>query len=245
MENEEGIWVERFRLSVFCPDCEAGRTAALERMGIMLKISDLPEDVAKYNLASFRKFPNRREVEPLLAAIGELLEHGVTNFKGDTYRGVWIFGQFGVGKTRLLQATLHEFIRRGYPGRYLSWGSFLDKMRSAMDDESRDIHKVTAANLFHAALNTKVLVVDELGAESKQKTEWARDKLYQLLDFRASRPNLITFFSSNQEPHIVISELTEGDDSEAGRLRSRFSAVALPMMFTGKDLRSANRFYGQ
>jgi DNA replication protein DnaC len=71
----------------------------------------------------------------------------------------------------------------------------LDHLRATYRPDS----PVTYDQLFEAVRSAPLLILDDLGTESA--TEWAREKLYQILNHRyaAKRPTVITMVNSLEE----------------------------------------------
>ncbi len=97
-------------------------------------------------------------------------------------------GPSGSGKTHLAAAIANERVRRGDDVLFVVVPDLLDYLRAAFSPESRTPYD----RRFEEVKRVRVLVLDDLGTESA--TPWAREKLYQLLNFRynAHLPTIIT-----------------------------------------------------
>ena len=97
-------------------------------------------------------------------------------------------GGYGTGKTHLAAAIANERQRRGDRVLFVSVPDLLDYLRAAFSPDSR----VPYARRFEEVKRVPFLVLDDLGTESA--TPWAREKLYQLLNYRymAGLPTVIT-----------------------------------------------------
>ncbi len=92
----------------------------------------------------------------------------------------WIFlhGRFGTGKTHLAASIAHERQRQGDKVMFLTAPDLLDYLRVTFGPN--------ATTTFDQRLNelreADMLIIDDLGTESA--TPWAKEKLFQLLDYR-------------------------------------------------------------
>ncbi len=99
-----------------------------------------------------------------------------------------ITGPSGTGKTHLAAAIANERARRGEDVLFVVVPDLLDYLRAAFSPEST----ISYDRRFDEVKTVSLLVLDDLGTESA--TPWAREKLYQLLNFRynAHLPTIIT-----------------------------------------------------
>ncbi len=99
-----------------------------------------------------------------------------------------LVGDYGTGKTHLAAAIANERVRRGDQVLFVSVPDLLDYLRAAFSPDST----VSYARRFEEVKRIPFLVLDDLSTESA--TPWAREKLYQLLNFRhmAGLPTVIT-----------------------------------------------------
>lgn len=102
---------------------------------------------------------------------------------------VAINGTYGAGKTHLAAAIANHRLDRGL-------GDVLFIVAPDLLDHLRSTYSPTATTTydrrFDEIKNTPMLILDDLGTESA--TPWAKEKLFQLLDYRysASLPTVIT-----------------------------------------------------
>ncbi len=112
-------------------------------------------------------------------------------FAADSGKWLFLHGPNGCGKTHLAAAVAHQVQEQGMPVLLLPVPDLLDHLRAAFAPNS----PVEYDELFHLVRDVPVLVLDDLGAE--KSTEFARDKMFQLLNHRllARKSTVIT---SNQ-----------------------------------------------
>jgi DNA replication protein DnaC len=98
-------------------------------------------------------------------------------------------GVSGCGKTHLAAAIAHERIERNQSdGMFIVIPDLLDHLRAAFSPSATTSYD----RRFDEIKNTPLLVLDDLGTESA--TPWAKEKLFQLLNYRYSAllPTVIT-----------------------------------------------------
>ncbi len=157
--------------------------------------------------------------------IGEFLK---TYDGNSSPKGVYLYGNFGCGKTYLLAALLNELAKKEYKSAIIFWPEFI---RQAFYDDFKE--------RFEYVKKIPLLLIDDLGAENV--TAWNRDEiLCPLLQYRMDE-NLTTFFTSNLslnelEEHLASSKA--GVESiKAGRIVSRIKQLSTPLEMISKNLR--------
>ncbi len=138
---------------------------------------------------TFATWDDRRDELP--RAQVENLERAVDLAKAYAEEPVnWLVftGNYGTGKTHLAAAIANERLRRGDRVLFVSVPDLLDYLRAAFSPDSA----ISYARRFEEVKRIPFLVLDDLGTESA--TPWAREKLYQLLNYRynAGLPTVIT-----------------------------------------------------
>ncbi len=119
----------------------------------------------------------------------------------------WLFlqGRHGCGKTHLAAAIAHTLRQNGTPVLFKPVPDLLDLLRSSYNPDT----EVSFDRIFCLVRDVAVLVLDDLGAQAA--TQWAQEKLYQLLNRRYVE----------QKPTVFTSNLAVWDFEE--RLQSRLS----------------------
>lgn len=138
------------------------------------------------------------------------------------HAGFYVFGSYGVGKTHLLAALVHEHRRRHLPAALFTIGQIL----RMLGDHSQ------AGKVVHGQLlSVPCLVVDDLGTESL--SGYVKERLYDFIDRRyrlAQSGDGHTSFTSQ----LMHDQLGERYD---GRVVSRIRAMTLAMVITGPSQR--------
>jgi DNA replication protein DnaC len=116
-------------------------------------------------------------------------------------------GTYGTGKTHLAAAIGHFRAAMGDDPIFAVVPDLLDHLRATFNPSS----SVTYDNVFAQVRTAKLLILDDLGTQSA--TPWAREKLYQVLNYRYETrlPTVITTSSSLEEidPRIRSRMLDE------------------------------------
>lgn len=164
----------------------------------------------------------------------ELAEDFVSSFQvGQKQKGLYLYGDFGVGKTYLLGAIANELAKKQISSLIVYVPEFLREMKSAIGDQTLD-------KKLETIKNAQVLMLDDIGAESM--SAWVRDDILgTILQFRML-DNLPTFFTSNKdfeglEDHLTYSR-GEEEKLKAARIMERIKYLAIPVPLGGKNRRN-------
>ena len=101
---------------------------------------------------------------------------------------VLLHGGYGCGKTHLAAAIANHCLLQGTDVFFINAPDLLDHLRATFGPGS----PVAYDNLFEQTRNVPLLIIDDLGAENP--TQWAQEKLYQIINHRynAALPTVIT-----------------------------------------------------
>ncbi len=133
----------------------------------------------------------------------------------ETYEPVWIvfYGGYGSGKTHLAAAIANEAVRQEMTVIFRVVPDLLDQLRAAYDPKST----MSFDDTFSAIREVGVLVLDDLGTENT--TAWAREKLFQIINYRATQRLPLIVTSNNIRPDQKLGIDFPGiDDRIASRL---------------------------
>jgi len=106
-----------------------------------------------------------------------------------------IRGDYGVGKTHLAAAIANKIQRGGMRVMFVVVPDLLDYLRATFQPGSQ----VSYDRRFNEVRQVPLLVLDDLGAHSA--TDWAQEKLFQILNFRyiSGSPTVLTISSEGWE----------------------------------------------
>lgn len=129
-------------------------------------------------------------------------------------RGIYFYGGFGAGKSRLMCALLKKACLLGVPAERLNEEEYLQKLRDSYDEQETDgsgSKSESAGALFRHYADIALLGLDEFcGAGHKDGREgWAARELSALLDAR-HRAGRTTLFTSNRPLGALDGEFLTG-----------------------------------
>ncbi len=101
-------------------------------------------------------------------------------------------GTFGCGKTHLAAAVANFRVNQGLPALFVVVPDLLDHLRATFNPSST----VSFDKRFEEVRRTPFIVLDDLGTESA--TPWAREKLYQIFDYRYNARLATVITTANQ-----------------------------------------------
>lgn len=123
---------------------------------------------------------------------------------------VFLYGGFGQGKSLVLKIAVATALNEGKRAAYANLAGVLDDIRSAYDERENKMAELVRRMEWWMSLD--VLAIDEL--DKVGQTDWARERIFQLLDERYQR-------AVRQEALTVIAANHQSLDDLSGYLRSR------------------------
>lgn len=227
-----------------------GYTPKLFLNGKVIDITYVPTE-AKLNSEAKKRAENRIELIDLpaklrhveLANVDATLEREyalnevamfLAEFKKNKHiKGLYLTGDFGVGKTYILAGVANAIARQGSRVVFLHVPSFIASLGSHFQDNSLndEIDRIASA---------PVLIFDDIGAETL--SEWSRDDVLGVILQKRMDNVLPTFFSSN----ITMDGLNEHfaetrnsvDEVKARRLMERVRFLSKEVFVGGKNRRN-------
>lgn len=179
-----------------------------------LKKVDLynPEDVQITNDSQYQ----------LIEKITEFIKHP------DKEKGLYIYGDFGVGKSYIMAAMANELARNEISTTIIHYPTFVSGLD--FDNAKMWVNDIKSA---------QVLVLDDIGAESNNS--WLRDAILQVILQHRMQNNLPTFFTSNLtmaelEQHLAETKKVE-DIWPAKRVMERVKYLAREIRLEGVNRR--------
>ena len=193
----------------------------------LIKSLYVPKDILR---ASFDDIDTDERSDAIQKALAFVL-----NYKeGNPIKGLYFYGQFGVGKSYLLGAIANELAAKRIPSMIVYVPELFRELKSSIGDS-------TLNEKLEAIKKEPILMLDDIGAESM--SSWVRDEILgPILQFRML-DNLPTFFTSNYdfqglEHHLTYSQRGEEEKLKARRVMERIKYLAEPVRVTGKNRRN-------
>ena len=149
-------------------------------------------------------------------------------------KGLYLYGDFGVGKSFMVAALAHDLSeKRGVSSTLLHYPSFVIDVKNAIGDGN-------VKTLVDEIKLSEVLILDDIGAE--QSTAWVRDEILQVILQYRMQENLPTFFTSNfnfEELELHFAKGKHGNDEtwEARRVMERIRYLAEETRLEGVNRR--------
>ena len=149
-------------------------------------------------------------------------------------KGLYLYGDFGVGKSFMVAALAHDLSeKRGVSSTLLHYPSFVIDVKNAIGDGN-------VKNLVDEIKQAEVLIFDDIGAE--QSTPWVRDEVLQVILQYRMQEDLPTFFTSNfsfedLEKHFAKGKNGNDETWEARRVMERIRYLAEETRLEGENRR--------
>ena len=194
-----------------------------------IELIDLPEKLRDVELAEVDQTPGRKTA---LLEIAKFLR----SFKKDSHtRGLYLEGDFGVGKTYLLAGLANSVANEGYQVSFLHVPSFIASLSNHFSDNSlgKEVDRLA---------KVPVLIFDDIGAETL--SAWARDDVLGVILQKRMDNVLPTFFSSNMDMNDLEEHFAETknnlDEVKAKRLMERVRFLSKEVFVEGTNRRFQN-----
>ncbi|MEK6268743.1 MAG: primosomal protein DnaI [Planococcus sp. (in: firmicutes)] len=190
----------------------------------------MPKEVMQATLSGFDLDDSRMEA---FRAVGDFLDQA-TGPDNLPEKGLYLYGQFGIGKSYLLSAVANELAEINVKSVLVFVPEFMREMKQAIGDQ-------TLQEKVDYVKKADVLMLDDIGAEAM--SSWTRDEvLGTILHYRMSE-KLPTFMSSNfsyseLEYHLTYSQRGEKEDLKAARIMERIRALTTPVKLDGRNRRN-------
>lgn len=191
-----------------------------------IELIDLPPKLRHVELEEVDQNSDR------MNAIVEIA-HFLSEFDTNKHaRGLYLDGNFGVGKTYLLAALANSIARKGTKVIFLHVPSFIASLSSHFEDNSLndEIDRIADA---------PIVIFDDIGAETL--SEWSRDDVLGVILQKRMDNELPTFFSSNLNLKMLsehFAQVKNGNNSlKASRLMERVTFLSKEVPVRGENRR--------
>ncbi|UOE93403.1 primosomal protein DnaI [Alkalihalobacillus sp. LMS39] len=160
-------------------------------------------------------------------------EFATTVIPGETSRGLYLYGKFGVGKTYIMGAIANELKERRIETMLVYTPDFFREMRHSLSDGSfnEKLDRVKRA---------QVLILDDMGAETM--SAWIRDEVLGVVLQHRMLEKLPTLYTSNYsleelEEHMTYSDKGGYEELKAKRIMERIRHYTVPIFIDGVNRR--------
>lgn len=192
----------------------------------------MPKNVKNITLDQFDLSENDYRMDAM-GLVTDFIE-GYTNAPKKWHRGVYLYGEFGVGKTFLMAAMANELAKNGFEVTLVHFPSFAVEMKSAISSN-------LVTDKLDAIKKTSILILDDIGADSM--SSWVRDDILGvILEYRMQN-SLSTFFTSNfsmkqfEEEHLAVNNKGDLEPLKAKRIMQRVHYLAKEVGLFGQNRR--------
>ena len=199
---------------------ELAQQQAAQNLLRRVNIIGLPKDLKQVTLADIA-LDDVQSIKPYQALVDF-----ITNFPKK--KGLYLYGDFGVGKSFMLAAMANELAKKGISTTLLHYPTFISDLD--FDNAKVWVNEIKAS---------QVLVLDDIGAE--QNNAWVRDSILQVILQHRMQENLPTFFTSNLRMEELEQHLAETKRADeiwpAKRVMERVKYLAEEMRLEGTNRR--------
>ena len=202
----------------------AEKEAAIKKR---LKLINLPSSLKNVSFLDVYRDDVAR-----LAVLNRMIKF--VNDYPENRKGLYLYGDFGVGKSFMVAALAHDLSeKRGVSSTLLHYPSFVIDVKNAIGDGS-------VKTLVDEIKQAEVLILDDIGAE--QSTPWVRDEVLQVILQYRMQEDLPTFFTSNfnfedLEKHFAKGKNGNDETWEARRVMERIRYLAEETRLEGENRR--------
>ena len=173
----------------------------------------MPKEISE---ASFKKI--YKDDSNRLEAIKYLKNFYDHYSKVSKVKGLYLYGNFGCGKTYLIAALFNELAKKNVHSTIIYFPEFLRSLKASFNSIENDYNE-----RFDLVKEAPLLLLDDIGAE--KLTDWARDEVLGVILQYRMEEHLPTFLTSNLslkelEMHLQITS-SATDKVKARRIIER------------------------
>lgn len=190
-------------------------------------LMDMPADIRNAKLDDYDGDGRQEALAKALDFIDQYLHQ--KNF----VPGLYLAGDFGVGKTYLLGAIANELFKDDVHTTMMHFPTFAVEMKNSIGSNS-------VLDKVNQIKGAEILMLDDIGADSM--SSWIRDEVLGVILQYRMQENLPTFFSSNfsmqeLEKHLAINQRGEEEPVKAKRIMERVRYLSREVIVDGSNRR--------
>lgn len=172
------------------------------RLAALRAAAGIPPNYENATLANFRP-PDNPTQKRLVGSALLTVRAWVREFPHVDPPGLLLTGGTGCGKTHLAIGALKAILEAGFEGVFFDYQNLLHRIYSGYDRDAGAADR----QAYSAALDTHVLVLDDLGSQSAN--DWVIDTVTSIITYRCNhrKPTIVT---TNLEVGRVLNYRTEG-----------------------------------
>ena len=217
---------------------------AIERA---FKQSEMPQRWRSY---TFDKYKPEEANKTVYIRSQRYAEWMITALKShnptETPNGIYFSGKSGVGKTHLAAAVLNKIITDcpTTPVLAMSMQEMIARLKQSYD-RGDDDNEAAEHEIIKTYVEVPLLLIDDLGSE--QPTEWATDRIFQIVNGRYNN-NAPTIVTSNYALDELAARLTPkrredaGDRTDGIKIADRLAEMCVHFALTGESHRRKPTF---
>ncbi|WP_100488831.1 primosomal protein DnaI [Sporolactobacillus pectinivorans] len=201
-----------------------------KRQSDLIRSYYVPKDILQATFKSIDKLERGRQLA--LKAAGDFVRSYLS--KPEAAKGLYLCGQFGVGKTYLMGAIMNSLAESRHIASLIVYTpDFFREIKGAIQDNTVD-------KKLDVLKKVPVLILDDIGAETM--TPWIRDEvLGSILQYRMME-HLPTLYTSNfnydeLEDHFSYSQKSGVENVKAKRLMERIRHFTTLVKMEGANRR--------
>lgn len=162
----------------------------------------------------------------------EWLHKFINSYSKDKHqKGLYLYGNFGCGKTYLISAMFNELAKEKVKSAIVYWPEFLRDLKASFQTDFNE--------KFEMVKKIDLLLIDDIGAEST--SSWGRDEILgPILQYRM-QAELPTFFTSNLDKNALEEHFANSKDGveviKAKRILERINQLTEQITLISKNLR--------
>ena len=173
---------------------------------------------------------DKSRIEPI-----KYINNYYNTYNTNRQKGLYLYGNFGSGKTYIIAALLNEFAKKDIKSAIIYFPEFLRTLKESFSNDEN----ISYSEKYEYIKKIPILLIDDIGAENV--TSWGRDEILgTILQYRMDE-NLPTFFTSNLsleelETHLSNTNKTI-DKVKARRIIERIKYLSTEMKMIGVNRR--------